>query len=307
MRINIRIFALFLAVAVFAGAGCQKKKKPENDTGYHVLCVNTQGTALLEQPFVGSAGTTEETIDSMLKELKSQEDLDVQPAIPANVEIESYTCKNGKLDLHFSSQYRQMKPVQEVLCRAAVVRTLTQISGVNQVMFYIGEYPLTNRDGISYGYMQASDFVQNTGSSINSYEVTSFVIYFAEKSGEKLMKDEVSIRSSSNQMRESVAIENLIKGPKCEGAIATIPQGTELLSSSIRDGICYLNFNEGLNSSIPGVTPEVVIYSIVNTVVECGNAGLVQIAINGESNITFQESVKLGEPLSRNLDIVEGK
>ena len=306
MKINIRVLALFLTVIMLVGAGCQKRK-PVNDTGYHIFYVNTQGTALLEQPFEGSVGTTEEMIASMLKELKSQDDLELQPAIPTNVEIESYVCTNGKLDVHFSAEYGQMTPVQEVLCRAAVVRTLTQISGVNQVMFYIEDHPLTNREGESYGYMQANDFVQNTGSSINSYEVTSFEIYFADESGEKLIKDEVKIRSSSNQMRESVAIENLIKGPKCEGAIATIPEGTELLSSSIKDGICYLNFNEGLNKSIPGVTPEVVVYSIVNTVVECGNAGLVQIAINGESNITFQESVKLGEPLSRNLDIVEGK
>lgn len=306
MKINIRVLALFLTVILFVGTGCQKRK-PVNDTGYHIFYVNTQGTALLEQPFEGSVGTTEEMIAGMLKELKSQDDLELQPAIPTNVEIESYVCTNGKLDVHFSVEYGQMTPVQEVLCRAAVVRTLTQISGVNQVMFYIEDHPLTNREGESYGYMQANDFVQNTGSSINSYEVTSFEIYFADESGEKLIKDEVKIRSSSNQMRESVAIENLIKGPKCEGAIATIPEGTELLSSSIKDGICYLNFNEGLNKSIPGVTPEVVVYSIVNTVVECGNAGLVQIAINGESNITFQESVKLGEPLSRNLDIVEGK
>ena len=32
---------------------------------------------------------------------------------------------------------------------------------------------------------------------------------------------------------------------------------------------------------------------------------MVQIAINGESDLTFQESVYLGEPLSRNLDIVK--
>ena len=31
----------------------------------------------------------------------------------------------------------------------------------------------------------------------------------------------------------------------------------------------------------------------------------VQIAINGDSNALFQESIKLNEPLSRNLDIVE--
>ena len=53
--------------------------------------------------------------------------------------------------------------------------------------------------------------------------------------------------------------------------------------------------------------PETVIYSIVNSVTECSSVSRVQIAINGDSNVMFQESIKLSEPLSRNLDIVEEK
>ena len=34
-------------------------------------------------------------------------------------------------------------------------------------------------------------------------------------------------------------------------------------------------------------------------------AGSVQISVNGDSNIMYQSSVDLSEPLRRNLDIVE--
>ena len=54
-----------------------------------------------------------------------------------------------------------------------------------------------------------------------------------------------------------------------------------------------------------GVTPEVVIYSIVNSVIESGAVNKVQISINGDSNIMYQESISLSEPLSRNLDLLE--
>lgn len=300
---RITMMLLLMSIMIL-GAGC---KKEEAESEYKVLFVNSQGTALVGQNYHGESENTEQIIEGMLEELQHSDNMELQPAIPVEVTVEKYECKSGKLDIHFSSEYKKMQTVREVLCRAAVVRTLTQIAGVNQVMFYIEDVALTDKEGIPYGYMQANDFVQNTGSSINSYEVTDFVLYYAGKSGDKLVKDNVSIRCSSNQTRESVVIESLIKGPSCDEAIVTIPKGTELLSTSIKDGICYLNFNEGLNNSIAGVTPEMVIYSIVNTVVECGNAGLVQIAINGESNITFQESIKLGEPLSMNLDIMEGK
>lgn len=76
---------------------------------------------------------------------------------------------------------------------------------------------------------------------------------------------------------------------------------------SIKDGVCYLNFDEGLKNMMPGVNPEIIIYSIVNSVIENGQVSRVQISINGESNVMFQESVELVEPLRSNLDIVEEK
>lgn len=306
MKIWKRITAFFLTAVLLMGTGCQSENSTV-DAPYKIFYVNTQGTALEERAYQGNVNKVKDTIKDMLEALKTQEGIELQPAIPDNVKLENYRLEDGKLELFFSQEYRQMDVVREVLCRAAVVRTLTQITGVNQVMFYVDNSPLTNREGSPYGYMQASDFVQNTGSSINFYEETSFELYFSKKTGDKLILENVTVQSNSSQSKESAAIECLIKGPKSEDALATIPKGTKLLNVSIKEGVCYLNFNEGLKNSISGVTPEVVIYSIVNTVVDCGNVGLVQIAINGESNLMFQESIKLGEPLKRNLDIVEGK
>ena len=96
-----------------------------------------------------------------------------------------------------------------------------------------------------------------------------------------------------------------MRGPSGSDLKETIPKGTKLLSVSIKDGICYLNFDEGLRKIVSGVTPEVVIYSIVNSVIESGAVNKVQISINGDSNIMYQESISLSEPLSRNLDLLE--
>ena len=67
----------------------------------------------------------------------------------------------------------------------------------------------------------------------------------------------------------------------------------------------YLNFDEGLRNSAPGVSPEAVIYSIVNSVIDGGNVAEVQISINGDSSIVYQESIKLDEPLSRNQEMIK--
>ena len=87
----------------------------------------------------------------------------------------------------------------------------------------------------------------------------------------------------------------------------TLPANTKILSVSTKDQICYVNFDQELMNMKSNVKPEILIYSIVNSIVESGTAGQVQISINGESDIRFGQSVPLDQPLSRNLDLVEGE
>ena len=46
------------------------------------------------------------------------------------------------LYLYFDVNYVSMKPEQEILCRAALTRTLTQIPGVDYINIYCGDQPL---------------------------------------------------------------------------------------------------------------------------------------------------------------------
>lgn len=297
---------ILLAVCMAVGmAAC--KKEDSADNGYRIYYVNQSGTGLVEVAYEGKMEDPEEAVSDMLSVLKKNSDeTKEQPAIPGGVRIEDYTLENEKLILYFNKKYNEMDTVREVLCRAAIVRSLTQIEGVDLVAIYVDKKPLVGKDGTVYGFQQSEDFVQNTGSSINFYQVEDFQMYFANESGEKLMREKMSIRYNSNQLKEKVIVEHLMRENADGKGRSTIPKGTKLLGVSVKDRICYLNFDEGLKNITPGVSPEVVIYSIVNSVTEAGNVSQVQISINGDCNIVFQESVKLDEPLSRNLDLVEG-
>lgn len=127
---------------------------------------------------------------------------------------------------------------------------------------------LQNKEGREYGFQQTEDFVQNTGSSINSYEETTLTLYFANESGRALTAEKETVRYHTSQSREQLVIEQLMKGPGVSGHKAVIPADARLLSVSVRDGVCYVNFDEGFNSLVEGVTPEVMVYAIVNSVTE---------------------------------------
>lgn len=302
-----RIWGIWLLISLTVSlTGCQKKEVPP-DSAYKIYYVNQEETGLLEEAYKKEIKDTKQTVAEMLKSLqKSGNDINVQPAIPREVTLRSYQLNKERLSLYFDKAYGEMDVVREVLCRAALVRTLTQIRGVTLVAFYVDGEPLVNKAGEAYGYFQADDFVQNTGSTINSYQETNLLLYFANEAGDRLIEETVEVRYNSNFPKEKVVLERLMKGPEGqEKGKATISKGTKLLGVSMKDGVCYLNFDEGILNIVPGVNPKVIIYSIVNSVAENSSVHRVQILVNGKRDMVFQESVRLEEPLRTNLDIVE--
>ena len=228
-------------------------------------------------------------------------------AIPEEVSVEVKDLRNGKLDLTFSESYSSLSKKSEVLLRAAVVQSLTQIEGISRVRFFIGDQPLREADGTETGYMGAEDFVRNIGSALNSYEKTDLTLYFADADGNSLARETVNVRYNSNTSLQKLILEQLLKGPRTQECQDTLPSDTILLGVSVKDGICYVNFDEGFLSQDYQVSPELAVYSIVNSLVENGDGEVqsVQISVNGESDIKFRNAVDLSHPLERNPDLVE--
>ncbi len=298
------VFVLAAGVIFYCCHG--RAAREAGNQGPVLYRLNAEETTLVEVPYDGDTDNSEEAVESMLAALaREQEDEDTRPAIPEGVEVQNYVLEDEKLCLNFNSAYQEMDTVREVLCRAALVRSLTGIDGVEMVAVQVDGVFLQNKEGREYGFQQTEDFVQNTGSSINSYEETTLTLYFANESGRALTAEKETVRYHTSQSREQLVIEQLMKGPGVSGHKAVIPADARLLSVSVRDGVCYVNFDEGFNSLVEGVTPEVMVYAIVNSVTESTSTGQVQITVDGETPQVFQASVEMGEPLTSNLDILE--
>ena len=119
------------------------------------------------------------------------------------------------------------------------------------------------------------------------------------------MKTEVVLRYNSYMTLEKAIVEQLIKGPEIEGRLAVIPAETKLLSVLIKDDICYVNLNEGFLAKTPITSPELAVYSLVNSIIEGGNCSQVQISINGDPDVKLEGEFALDKPFERNMEIVE--
>ena len=89
------------------------------------------------------------------------------------------------------------------------------------------------------------------------------------------------------------------------GGKATIPKNAKILSVSIKDGICYVSFDSKFATSNYDQNPEVTIYSIVNSIIENGNASKVQILIEDSTDSLYKGIVDLSRPLEWKADIIK--
>lgn len=302
-----RIIIWLGILAVMLLAGCHTKKE-ESKKGPFLFYVNADGTALKRESYTIKEGTSEEAVKTMLKELsKPQEDIGIQAPIPQGVKVEGFKLEENKLYLDMNEKYLDMNDVQEMLCRASIVQTLTQVEGVDLVEFSINGEPLLRKNGETVGALSAGSFVKDTGTALKSYQRTTLTLFFANEKGDGLIAEKKDVRYISNVSTEKLVIEQLMKGPGNKKANPILSSQVKIINVSVKDGICYVNFDKQFLERVYDVEPKVVIYGIVNSILSNGNVSRVQISVGGETALSYQESIKLNEPFERNLELVESE
>lgn len=283
--------------------GCSDKE----GTAMNIYYLNLDGNALVQEEYFRQAAEDEAAIKEVLEVLKNPKSVrGFQRTIPDSVEVKKFRLRNQILELTFNDAYSKLNRSSEVLLRAAMVQTLVQLPDVTYVSFYIGDEPLKDMSGTAIGIMSEEDFVQNTGSSLKSYQESDLKLYFSDKDGTELVTERrTEIRYSINTSVEKLVVEQLMKGPSSDKRGATIPTTVKLLGVSVRDGICYVNFSSSFLTDGYNQKPEVAIYSIVNSIITNGNATKVQILVDGSSDVTFKGTIDLSDPLEWKADLIE--
>lgn len=298
------LWILLLAIPLLM-AGCRKQQQV-NESGYRIWYINQDETCLKYENKELQSKNEEGLLREMMEVMReTPTDDELKPVIPEDVELLDFDFEHNQLYLDFSPEYKKMPKVYEVLCRAAIVRTLGQIDGVEYVDFQVNGEPLTDLEGKEIGLMNEDQFIENAGEEINAYKTADLTLYFSNKAGDKLVGQRVAMEYNSNISLEKLIVEQLIAGPPFEGAYPTIPSETKLLNISIKDNICYVNLDEGFLGTGYNVIESIPVYSIVNSLIENTDAQKVQISINGETNRMFRESINFDTIFEKNERLIE--
>ena len=282
-------------------SGCSEEETNSGNI-YQVYQISSSGTAVVVHDHEMKATETLEILEELITCMSTMPEK-LQYKAPFTMGFQLLSMKqDGKVVwLDVSKEYNDLPVMTEVLVRAAIVRTLTQVEEIKYVGITVEGGPLYNSAGEAINLMGAELFIDNDGSEINTYELKRIKLYFANDTGDKMIAAYREKRYSTNISLERFVVEELIKGPsgKIAGLYPTINPQTEIINVLTKDGICYVNLSQEFLTVVNNVSTGISVYSIVNSLVELSNVNKVQILVNGEVPATFSTSV-----FERNLDDV---
>lgn len=302
------LWAVLLTLVLLSGmTGCAREEK--EDSGLLLYYLNEDLSSLNTLSYLMKDGKSkadlspQEMADDMLEQLATPSG-DVRSIAPIqNFTVTGTTLQNGTLTVFLSSDYEELETVREILTRAALVNTLCQIDGVDSVSFLCGDHPLTNEDGSVVTAMNSDMFIFNSGKEIMNYEKVRLHLYFANEDGDQLVDTYRNVVYNSNISMERLVVEQVLKGPNSDVVFPTLNPAAKVLSVTTRDGVCYVNLDQAFLTEPYGVTSQVAIYSLVNSLTELSSVSAVQITIEGKTGKAFMDS-SLSSAFERNLSVV---
>lgn len=303
MKKIVRTIFLLLCIGILTA--CQSEYADTEGTAIELYYLNKEETKVLREEYTVEAETVAAQVEELIGALSEPPDnLANKAPISGNVRLLNYRIEESQLSLTFDEYYKELPFTTEVLTRAALVRSFTQLEGIEYVVMQVREETLTDALGVPVGVMSADTFIDNAGEEINAYEEVNLRLYFADESGTRLIEAIRPYMYNTNISLEKLVLEQLIAGPNNDELHPTINPDTKVVSATVRDGICYVNLDETFLTQIYNVTAEVTVYSIVNSLIELPNINKVQILINGETDISYRENIYFTTLFERNLDLV---
>ncbi|MBQ6696646.1 MAG: GerMN domain-containing protein [Lachnospiraceae bacterium] len=296
---------LYICICVFllGLAGCGKEEKQENL--FPVYYVSKSETKIELHQYAMVATEPRAQVEELLRALAIVPAKNEYKApLAMGFQILNFSLENEKLLINVDEGYKNLNVFQEVLVRAAIVRTMTGHPDVSFVAIRVNNEQLYDNLGQLVGWMSADHFIENEGSEINNYEEVQIKLYFANEAGDGLIATTRTKEYNTNISLAKLIVEELIKGPNADGVYPTINPSTKVANVTVKDGVCYVNLDETFLNQIYNVTPEVTIFSITNSLVELSNVNKVQISINGDSSGVYREKYNLSTYFDRNLDIM---
>lgn len=175
--------------------------------------------------------------------------------IPPNTEVLNLSYENGVLKVDFSKDLLNISEKLEEKMVESIVYTLTSIDKVDGVIIYVEGDILTKLPKTKINLPSTLDktFGINKEFDLTSTkDITDVTVYYINQISDNYYYVPVTKYVNDDRDKVSIIIDELASNfnPN-KNLMSFLNDGTKLVSSEVKDGNMYLNFNEEiLNSSV---------------------------------------------------------
>lgn len=188
--------------------------------------------------------------------------------------------EDGTLTLDLSEQYDGLPGVYLTVANACFVLTLSQVPGVENVTITVEGKPLPYQ---TIRALRESDLILS-GAEEETVSVNA-LLYFPREGG-ALGGEYRDVVKTEDASLPAAVVSALLEGPRYEGLISLMPEGTVLRSAKIENGVCRLDLSQPFVDHAPQqAEAKLVLYSIVNTLCALSEVSIdsVQLTVEGQS------------------------
>lgn len=304
---------LLLALVLIFSTSCGKKLNTtlENTEEISVYFVNVvDGKLSTEQVVINTEeiNTNEKKLKVAIEAIqKGPQATNLLPVLIDNVTIKDVELKEESTKVHLSKEYENLSVQKQMVLRASVVRTLTDLPFISSVEFIIEQEPLTGIDGEVIGPIFKDDIVLVQPDPKPPTKIQNITLYFFHNEKEGLVAENRQIQVNNNVPLERYILEELIKGPQNENYIRTIPEETKINDVKTKDGVCQVDLSIEFKSKHSGGSAAELytIYSIVNSLTESSpKVKKVAFLIDGKKQIEFKGHLDLSILFERDESLI---
>ena len=264
-----RMWPMILAFLLVPLLGCEREIQGPNASSaiislYYLVDLeqtpSSQRAVVQEVP--SGLSPMDATVEQLLDLLCSVSKETLISPLPEGTEVLSCEQEGKRLFLDLSEEYGTWTGYDLTRANCAIAMTLTQLSGIDDVVLTVEGKPLPGWEQTVLG-----KHIAVTSEEEPETAPVEVALYFWSTEESVLKAEYRTISKEQDTVLASHIVQALIEGPEQEGLERLLPRDTALLEISIENRCCTLTLSDAFWTEVPESVSrqEAVLYSVVRS------------------------------------------
>ncbi|NLO49411.1 MAG: GerMN domain-containing protein [Clostridiales bacterium] len=234
--------------------------------------------------------------EALSRILENPDDNSYISAFPTNVKIIDFTLSDGNVRVSMTNNYKNMPALDKIIAQSCLTLTLCALKEVDTVSIYA--------EGVLLEKNLSADDILLPETEKSEYE-QQITVCFADENNSFLEQERRYLTIGKDKLLSEYVVDEIIRGPQNDNLHSAIPEGTRVLSVTMKRNLCTVDLSKEFYVNRPQTAAgeRVAIYSIVNSLTSLSGIEAVQITVEGEKLDKYY-LINLNEPLTRNESII---